>query len=101
MFALSAMAGVALTGCVQQGRAGPREHAAISRQPVAGVSSEARIQQQAGRVLTRSETAANGGSTPAGSGGNPGQAAPVSCGQQNSTDPACHAATQQTRSPVR
>ncbi len=101
MVALSAIVGVALAGCAQQDRAGPKGNVGISRPSVAGTSSEARIQQQAGRVLTRGEAATSGGSKPASAAGSPGQAAPASCGQQNSTDPACHAATQQTRSPVR
>ncbi|MCR4524332.1 hypothetical protein [Bosea sp. 47.2.35] len=92
-----------LAGCAQQ--IVPRNDA---RTQVRSTKSEAaarevKIGQAQGRIYTTNEASANTGAKvmrPIASGAAISDR-PTTCGQQNTTDPACHTATQQSRPPTR
>ena len=100
MLAIIGMVCCGLVGCVLQediriDTAGPRRTVAI------GDPREAIVQQQTGRLKAGTEGTADSSNKASRSSQNAPSSAPVSCGQQNSADPACHAATQQARPPGR
>jgi hypothetical protein len=92
-----------LAGCAQQivvrsdGRTQER-----SARPEAA-AREVKIGQAQGRIYTSNEASSNTGTKVMRStGGGPAISdRPTTCGQQNTTDPACHTATQQSRPPTR
>lgn len=97
---VSIICALGLMGCARQ--------AAIATSPPNGGAQgsiasprEATIGQQSGRIRGQELGAATRGLKPAGGADAWQRSAPVSCSQQNATDPACHAASQQSRPPTR
>jgi hypothetical protein len=99
---LATLIGFSLAGCVQPNAIQP---VGVASAPALQQSraGEARIGQAEGRVFISDEAASNIKTKPVVSGAGPiGSASrPLTCGQQNTTDPACHTATQQSRPPTR
>lgn len=99
---LATLIGLALVSCVQPSAVRP---VGVDGAPSLQQSraEEARIGQAQGRVFISDEAASDIKAKPVVSGtaavGSVGR--PLTCGQQNTSDPACHTATQQSRPPTR